>query len=132
MIGTKLASIKKIWLVSTDPKYDEDGDPVDDPDELSYILNTPQKIVISVEQLEFGDAFPFLLSTEESGDDLTAILQKMLNRTILLKMGWHLGTEAEFRDSFKIELLPSSSPTLSEDEELWHEYYESKAEEQNI
>lgn len=134
-------SFKSMWLVSSEPKYDEDGDLVDDPDELSYIADVPQKDILSPEQLE---AYPpsirsalendvddpdlivscNILSTYTSGEDYTGILQKMLEYTILLKMGWHLGREEDFCDPF----VYPPPPPKSEEDLLWEEYLESKNE----
>jgi|GEM_PF-5017861 len=134
-------SFKSMWLVSSEPKYDEDGDLVDDPDELSYIADVPQKNILSPEQLEAYlprirsalendvDAPDLIvscniLSTYTSGEDYTGILQEMLEYTILLKMGWHLGREEDFCDPF----VYPPHPQKSEEDLLWEEYLESKNE----
>ena len=130
---------KSMWLVSAEPKYDGDGDRVA-PDELSYIADVPQKDILSPEQLaayppEIRDALSNnvgdpdsivscnILPTFASGGDYTEILRKMLEYTALLKMGWHLGREEDFRDPFE---YPSPSPE-SEEDLLWSDYLESEA-----
>ena len=108
--------------------------------ELSYIRDQPITGAMTEEELqrypenirgdmeiefELSDTGSCnIVSTECSGflcNDIDHILQKLLALTVLLKMGWHLGRERDFDDPF----IPEPEP-LSEDEQIWQEYCESR------